>query len=50
MGALLYAGRLQDSPYADMVNDNQWNEVEQLFRTEYCKALKLPSESPLHTR
>ncbi|KAI9596592.1 CTLH/CRA C-terminal to lish motif domain-containing protein [Syncephalis fuscata] len=49
MGALLYAGRLDDSPYADMINDDEWKTVEQLFRAEYCTALNLPSESPLYT-
>jgi hypothetical protein len=55
MGASLYAGRLDTtttttSPYADMIGEDQWQQVEQLFRQEYCTALGLPSESPLYTR
>ncbi|RKP07355.1 CTLH/CRA C-terminal to lish motif domain-containing protein [Thamnocephalis sphaerospora] len=49
MGASLYASRLESSPYAGMLGDQPWLDVERLFREEYCAALGLPSDSPLYT-
>lgn len=47
MGCLLYAGRLSESPYVDLVSDRHWDTVADDFIREFCGSIGQPSESPL---
>ncbi|KAJ1918254.1 hypothetical protein H4219_002726 [Mycoemilia scoparia] len=49
MGVLVYANRLQDSPYKDMFSPQQWENVAHAFSSAFCTLLGLASESPLAT-
>ncbi|KAL3684057.1 hypothetical protein R1sor_002079 [Riccia sorocarpa] len=48
MGCLLWAGRLQSSPYADMLAATHWDTLATEFTTECCSLLGQAHESPLH--
>ncbi|KAL2623901.1 hypothetical protein R1flu_008146 [Riccia fluitans] len=48
MGCLLWAGRLQSSPYADMLASTHWDTVVTEFTRECCSRLEQAYESPLH--
>jgi hypothetical protein len=47
MGSLLYAGRLQESPYADLWSERAWESAAHIFARECCSAMGLTEESPL---
>mmetsp|Transcript_22590 Transcript_22590/g.70129 ORF Transcript_22590/g.70129 Transcript_22590/m.70129 type:complete len:387 (-) Transcript_22590:75-1235(-) len=47
MGALLYAGRLGESPYADLLAGGFWEELELQFARECCSLLGQSYDSPL---
>jgi len=47
MGCLLYAGRLDRSPYQDLLSPELWEEAMEALHTEGCRLLGLPVESPL---
>jgi hypothetical protein len=47
MGCLLYAGRLDRSPYQDLLSRELWEEAMEALHTEGCRLLGLPMESPL---
>ncbi|KAJ1670626.1 hypothetical protein EV182_008095, partial [Spiromyces aspiralis] len=49
MGVLVYANRLESSPYKDLFAATQWEEVAQLFTHAFCTLLGIASESPLAT-
>ncbi|OAE20938.1 hypothetical protein AXG93_3256s1850 [Marchantia polymorpha subsp. ruderalis] len=48
MGCLLWAERLQSSPYADMLAATHWDSVATEFTRECCSLLGQAYESPLH--
>lgn len=47
MGCLLYAGRLDRSPYQDLLSSELREEAMEALHTEACRLLGLPVESPL---
>eukprot|EP00242_Pyramimonas_sp_CCMP2087_P001399 CAMPEP_0198231546 /NCGR_PEP_ID=MMETSP1445-20131203/115260_1 /TAXON_ID=36898 /ORGANISM="Pyramimonas sp., Strain CCMP2087" /LENGTH=373 /DNA_ID=CAMNT_0043912169 /DNA_START=201 /DNA_END=1322 /DNA_ORIENTATION=- len=47
MGCLLYANRLDRSPYADLLAPGLWDEIRQEFSRMCCSALGQARESPL---
>lgn len=48
MGALMYAGpRLEDSPYAHLLDNRLWQEIADLFVRDACALMGLSVESPL---
>ena len=47
MGALLYAGRLLESPYSELLSESAWERAVHLFTRECCALLGTASESPL---
>eukprot|EP00088_Acartia_fossae_P056139 TRINITY_DN6533_c0_g1_i1.p1 TRINITY_DN6533_c0_g1~~TRINITY_DN6533_c0_g1_i1.p1 ORF type:complete len:401 (-),score=88.61 TRINITY_DN6533_c0_g1_i1:187-1389(-) len=48
MGALMFCGpALSTSPYAHLVDDNHWVEIQDLFLRDACALLGLSIESPL---
>jgi len=49
MGALLFAGKLEMSPYASMLSDSQWTDIGHEFASVCCSIMGLPYESPLYT-
>ncbi|KAL4179979.1 hypothetical protein AMTRI_Chr13g122870 [Amborella trichopoda] len=48
MGCLLWAGRLDASPYAELLSPSQWELLENEVARECCGALGQSCESPLH--
>eukprot|EP00246_Nothoceros_aenigmaticus_P000551 TRINITY_DN10822_c0_g1_i2.p1 TRINITY_DN10822_c0_g1~~TRINITY_DN10822_c0_g1_i2.p1 ORF type:complete len:385 (+),score=74.51 TRINITY_DN10822_c0_g1_i2:126-1280(+) len=48
MGCLLWAGRLQSSPYSDLLAVAHWDAVALEFTRECCSLLGQAYESPLH--
>lgn len=49
MGALLFAGRLEDSPYAHLLGEHQWQIVSEQLRRELLRLHRLPGQSSLLT-
>ncbi|XP_063934107.1 E3 ubiquitin-protein ligase RMND5A-like [Zophobas morio] len=49
MGALIYFGRLEQSPYQYMTQDSSWTDMSVRFTRDYCRLLGLSVESPLAT-
>lgn len=49
MACLLYVGRLENSPYKDMVSPNMWLDISHDFSSACCSVLGLSMESPLYT-
>mmetsp|Transcript_27446 Transcript_27446/g.38710 ORF Transcript_27446/g.38710 Transcript_27446/m.38710 type:complete len:430 (-) Transcript_27446:527-1816(-) len=49
MACLLYVGRLESSPYKDMVTSNMWLDISHDFSSACCSVLGLSMESPLYT-
>ncbi len=47
MGCLLYAGRLETSPYRALLSDGMWSEAMEALHSDSCRLLGLPVESPL---
>jgi len=47
MGSLAFAGRLADSPYADMLEGSLWEAVAARFKEDAHALLGLPPTSPL---
>lgn len=47
MACLLYAPRLADSPYAELVARNRRTGVERMLVAEYCRVAGVAPESPL---
>jgi E3 ubiquitin-protein transferase RMND5 len=47
MGSLLYAGRLEASPYTDLLAPEQWANVQKDFVRVCCAALGQAQDSPL---
>jgi len=48
MGALMYAGpKLEDSPYAHLLDVRLWQEIADLFVRDACALMGLSVESPL---
>ena len=47
MGALLFAGRLLESPYSELLSETAWERAAHLFTRECCALLGTASESPL---
>mmetsp|Transcript_19924 Transcript_19924/g.53652 ORF Transcript_19924/g.53652 Transcript_19924/m.53652 type:complete len:368 (-) Transcript_19924:131-1234(-) len=47
MGALLYAGRLESSPYAPLTGPDQWRSTADLLSSVYLHLEGLPAESAL---
>jgi len=51
MGMLLYIPQgLDQSPYSNMVQDNMWEEVIELFTRDACTLLGLSFDSLLNVR
>eukprot|EP00897_Mesotaenium_endlicherianum_P008167 jgi/Mesen1/7379/ME000382S06574 len=48
MGCLLWAGRLETSPYADLLAAIHWDSVAAEFTHECCNLVGQAYESPLH--
>eukprot|EP00898_Chlorokybus_atmophyticus_P007707 jgi/Chlat1/7938/Chrsp68S07376 len=48
MGCLLWAGRLQKSPYADLLQESHWDYIAQEFMRECCNLAGESYESPLY--
>jgi hypothetical protein len=49
MGALMYSGRLAQSPYSHLLSPTLWDEIETLFEKSACALMGLSVESPLIT-
>ena len=49
MACMLYSADLEHSPYSELVNDAQKDDVERALTREYCKSLDVGSESELVT-
>jgi len=48
MGALMFAGpRLEQSPYAHLLDDSLWHEISDMFVKDACALMGLSIESPL---
>ena len=47
MGCLLYAGRLERSPYRALLGPGLWQDAMETLHRDGCRLLGLPSESPL---
>lgn len=47
MGSLLFASRLKDSPYKDLLDESQWEDAMHLFTRECCHLSGKSIESPL---
>ena len=48
MGALMFAGpRLENSPYAHLLDDSLWHEISEMFVKDACALMGLSIESPL---
>jgi len=47
MGCLLFAGRLESSPYSDLLSDSMWTGAVEEFTRQCCGLLGQASESPL---
>lgn len=48
MGALMFAGpRLENSPYAHLLDDSLWHEISDMFVKDACALMGLSIESPL---
>lgn len=47
MGTLLFAGRLDSSPYAPMLDGSHWQAAREQLRCEFLAHHGLPAESPL---
>lgn len=48
MGALMFAGpRLENSPYAHLLDDSLWHEISEMFNKDACALMGLSIESPL---
>ncbi|KAI9206396.1 CTLH/CRA C-terminal to lish motif domain-containing protein [Polychytrium aggregatum] len=47
--SVLFAKRLHNSPYADLLDPNHWTVIQQQFTRDFCQLLGLSSESPLYT-
>lgn len=48
MGALMFAGpRLEDSPYAHLLDDSLWHEISDMFVKDACALMGLSIDSPL---
>lgn len=50
MGALLYAGQLESSPYADLVSPDRFAAVERMLIQDNCVLQGMAQVSPLETR
>lgn len=51
MGMLLYIPQgLDKSPYSDIIQDNMWEEVSELFTRDACTLLGLSFDSLLNVR
>ncbi|KAI9104548.1 CTLH/CRA C-terminal to lish motif domain-containing protein [Phlyctochytrium arcticum] len=48
MCAFLYANRLAESPYADLLDPRAWSDIQHHFTRDFCQLLGLSSESPLY--
>lgn len=48
MACLLWANRLECSPYKDLLSPSQWDKVALEFTRESCSLLGQPYESPLY--
>lgn len=48
MGCMIYAGRLETSPYADFLSATHWDSVALEFTRECCSLLGQAYQSPLH--
>lgn len=48
MACLLWANRLECSPYKDLLSPSQWDKVALEFTRESCNLLGQPYESPLY--
>ena len=47
MGCLLYAGRLDKSPYSALLSEDLWREAVETLYVDGCRLLGLPVEGPL---
>ncbi|GMH14697.1 hypothetical protein Nepgr_016538 [Nepenthes gracilis] len=47
MACLLWAGKLDSSPYSDLLSPNNWDELSEELTREFCNLLGQPFESPL---
>jgi E3 ubiquitin-protein transferase RMND5 len=47
MGCLVYAGRLDRSPYSGLLSEALWREAADALYVDGCRLLDLPIESPL---
>jgi hypothetical protein len=48
MGALMFSGpRLEDSPYAHLLDDALWHEISDMFVKDACALMGLSIDSPL---
>ncbi|KAJ3007080.1 hypothetical protein HKX48_009321 [Thoreauomyces humboldtii] len=48
MGAVLYAQRLPQSPYSDLLDPSAWHDVQHRFTRSFCLRLGLSPDSPLY--
>ncbi|BFZ64016.1 hypothetical protein YB2330_005154 [Saitoella coloradoensis] len=50
MCAFAYAGNIRNSPYASLFYaETMWDDIQSLFRRQYCEYLGLGADSPLST-
>ncbi|KAJ0077916.1 hypothetical protein Patl1_37227 [Pistacia atlantica] len=47
MGSLLWARRLEKSPYAELLNSAHWDKLTEELTQQFCSLLGQPYESPL---
>eukprot|EP00270_Netrium_digitus_P022071 TRINITY_DN9749_c0_g1_i1.p1 TRINITY_DN9749_c0_g1~~TRINITY_DN9749_c0_g1_i1.p1 ORF type:complete len:406 (-),score=70.41 TRINITY_DN9749_c0_g1_i1:286-1503(-) len=47
MGCLLWAGRIDSSPYSDLLSDSHWDQAAENFRRECCDLIGQSFKSPL---
>lgn len=48
MGSLLYAKKLRDSPYKNLLENSHWDRAIEVFKMECCAQEGQPMQSPLY--
>ncbi|KAK9688392.1 hypothetical protein K7432_014418 [Basidiobolus ranarum] len=48
MCAILFINRLENSPYADLLSNSHWFDIQHAFTRDFCSLLGMPCESPLY--
>jgi E3 ubiquitin-protein transferase RMND5 len=48
MGCILWAGRLEQSPYSELISPQHWDKMAEELTRQFCSLLGQSSESPLN--